>query len=71
MDGRIMRPRRHNGLPYSGNNVLMLWLAAEEHGFTSPRGRPINRLRSAGGMFVRAKVKCRKVCTSPLGDSLG
>lgn len=36
MDGRIMRPLRFNGLPYSGINVLMLWLAAEEHGFSSP-----------------------------------
>jgi len=34
--GRIMRPLRHNGVPYSGINILMLWAQAMEQGFTSP-----------------------------------
>jgi len=33
---RINRPLRHNGMPYSGINILMLWSASIEHGFTSP-----------------------------------
>jgi antirestriction protein ArdC len=33
---RIVRPRRFNGLPYNGINVLMLWSAAEEKGYASP-----------------------------------
>jgi antirestriction protein ArdC len=32
---RITRPLRHNGAPYSGINILVLWAAAIEHGFTS------------------------------------
>jgi antirestriction protein ArdC len=36
MDGRIIKPLRHNGLPYNGINILMLWGAAIEHGFISP-----------------------------------
>ncbi len=36
MEGRIVRPLRHNGLPYSGINVLMLWGAAVEGGYGSP-----------------------------------
>lgn len=36
MEGRIVRPLRHNGVPYSGINVLMLWGAAIEGGFSSP-----------------------------------
>jgi antirestriction protein ArdC len=36
MEGRIVRPLRHNGLPYSGINVLMLWGAAVESGYASP-----------------------------------
>jgi|SRR5579871_3948825 len=32
---RITRPLRHNGAPYSGINILMLWVSAVEHGFTS------------------------------------
>lgn len=35
-EGRIVRPLRHNGLPYSGINVLMLWSAAVESGYASP-----------------------------------
>lgn len=33
--GRITRPLRHNGLPYCGINVLMLWAAATEAGYSS------------------------------------
>lgn len=33
---RITRPLRHNGEPYRGINILMLWAAAVEHGYTSP-----------------------------------
>lgn len=35
-DARITRPLRHNGQPYSGINVLMLWASATAKGFTSP-----------------------------------
>ena len=35
-EGRIVRPRRFNGLPYNGINVLMLWSAADEKGYASP-----------------------------------
>jgi antirestriction protein ArdC len=34
--GRITRPLRHNGVPYSGINVLMLWAEAMDKGFTAP-----------------------------------
>lgn len=34
--GRIVRPLRHNGLPYNGINILMLWSAAMERGFATP-----------------------------------
>ncbi len=34
--GRIVRPRRFNGLPYNGINVLMLWSAAMEKGYSAP-----------------------------------
>ena len=33
---RITRPLRHNGTPYTGINILMLWAASIEHGFGSP-----------------------------------
>ena len=34
--GQITRPLRHNGQPYSGINILMLWASAVEQGFTAP-----------------------------------
>jgi len=33
---RIVRPRRHNGEPYNGVNVLLLWDATLERGFENP-----------------------------------
>jgi len=36
MDGRIVKPLRHNGMPYSGINVLVLWSAAIDGGYQSP-----------------------------------
>jgi len=34
--GRITRPLRANGIPYSGINVLILWSAAVEKGYSAP-----------------------------------
>ena len=34
--GRITRPLRHNGIPYSGINILMLWAEAIDQGFAAP-----------------------------------
>jgi antirestriction protein ArdC len=34
--GRITRPLRHNGQPYSGINVLSLWMSALGQNFTAP-----------------------------------
>jgi len=34
--GRITRPLRHNGQPYSGINILSLWMCAELQGFAAP-----------------------------------
>lgn len=35
-DGRIALPRRHNGTPYRGINILLLWDAANAKGYSSP-----------------------------------
>ena len=34
--GRITKPLRHNGQPYNGINVLMLWSAAVAEGYSAP-----------------------------------
>jgi antirestriction protein ArdC len=34
--GKITRPLRHNGTPYRGMNILLLWGDAMEKGYTAP-----------------------------------
>ncbi|MCZ2154973.1 MAG: ssDNA-binding domain-containing protein [Bryobacterales bacterium] len=46
--GRIMRPLRHNGLPYSGINILMLWACAIEQGFTAPMWMTFKQAQELG-----------------------
>jgi len=36
MKGRITRPLRHNGEPYTGMNVLLLWSEAMAQGYAAP-----------------------------------
>lgn len=45
---RIIRPQRHNGLPYAGINILMLWGAALEHGFASPTWMTFRQAKELG-----------------------
>ncbi|MBL9029330.1 MAG: DUF1738 domain-containing protein, partial [Caedimonas sp.] len=35
LEGRIAKPLRHDGTPYQGINVILLWAASAEHGYTS------------------------------------
>ena len=36
MEGKIIRPLRHNGIPYQGIDTVMLWFAAATTGYASP-----------------------------------
>jgi antirestriction protein ArdC len=47
--GRISRPLRHEGTPYKGINILMLWAFAEEHGFISPFFLTYRQAQELGG----------------------
>ncbi|MCR9196531.1 MAG: zincin-like metallopeptidase domain-containing protein [Hyphomonas sp.] len=47
-DGRIVKPLRHNGVAYSGINVLMLWGAAMEAGFSSPTWMTFKQAKELG-----------------------
>ncbi len=48
-EGRITRPLRHNGLPYSGINVLLLWGEALSRGFTAPTWMTYRQAAELGG----------------------
>lgn len=36
LSSRVMRPLRHNDIPYTGINTIILWMAAMERGYQSP-----------------------------------
>ncbi len=54
--GRVTRPVRHNGLPYSGMNVLLLWSAAIERGFTSPMWMTFKQCVELGGAVRKGET---------------
>lgn len=47
--GRITRPLRHNAQPYSGINVIVLWMTAEMSGFLSPFWLTFKQAQELGG----------------------
>lgn len=47
--GKITRPLRHNGVPYAGVNVLMLWMEAEEKGYSAPIWMTFKQAQELGG----------------------
>lgn len=56
MAGRITRPLRHNGVPYQGINVIMLWGEAVAKGFAAPIWMTFRQAKELGG-FVRKGEK--------------
>jgi antirestriction protein ArdC len=47
--GRITRPLRHNGTPYRGINILMLWASAETQGYSCPFWLTFKQAAEMGG----------------------
>ena len=47
--GRITRPLRHNGQPYTGINILSLWASAIEQGFAAPIWMTYRQATELGG----------------------
>ena len=47
--GRITRPLRHNGIPYKGINVLMLWSASVTKGYACPIWLTFKQALEVGG----------------------
>src|SRR3546814_11384121 len=53
---RITRPMRHNGLPYSGMNVLLLWSEQMSRGFSSPMWMTFKQVLELGGGVLQGKT---------------
>ncbi len=47
--GRITRPLRHNGIPYRGINIIMLWSASVAKGFSCPLWLTFKQALELGG----------------------
>jgi antirestriction protein ArdC len=77
--GRITRPLRHNGQPYSGINVLSLWASAMAQNFTAPIWMTFRqaleldayvRKGAKGSLVVYADRITRKEIDEKTGDEI-
>lgn len=77
--GRITRPLRHNGKPYSGINVLSLWASAMAQNFAAPiwmtfrqAAQLDGRIRKGakGSLVVYADSLARKETDDKTGDEI-
>jgi antirestriction protein ArdC len=53
---RITRPLRHNGIPYKGVNVVMLWSAAVSKGYACPSWLTFKQAQELGGNVRRGET---------------
>ena len=65
-EGRIVRPLRGNGVPYQGINVLMLWGAAMEKGYTAPHWLTFKQALDLGGQVRKGETSSPVVFASTL-----
>ena len=72
---RITRPVRHNGLPYSGMNVLLLWSEQMSRGFCSSMWMTFKQALELGGAVRKGETGSTVVFasrfTKPVADGSG
>ena len=54
--GEITRPLRHNGIPYNGINIIMLWSAAVAKGYSCPHWLTFKQALELGGNVRRGET---------------
>ena len=54
--GRITRPLRHNGIPYKGINVIMLWSASVVKGYACPLWLTFKQALERGGNVKKGET---------------
>jgi antirestriction protein ArdC len=55
LEGRVTRPLRHNGIPYQGINVIVLWMAAVTNGYASPHWLTFRQAKELGGNVLKGE----------------
>ena len=68
--GRIARPVRHNGLPYSGMNVLLLWSEQVSRGYTSSMWMTFKQALELGGVVRKGETGSTVVFASRFTKSV-
>lgn len=63
-NGRITRPLRHNGEPYSGLNVLLLWSEAMARGFAAPTWMTFRQARELGAHVRKGETSSTVIYAS-------
>ena len=53
--GRITKPLRHNGTPYRGMNILLLWGEAMDKGYTAPIWMTYNQANELGAQVRKGE----------------
>src|SRR6202050_1692115 len=74
--GRITRPLRHNGQPYSGINILALWASAMVQNFAAPIGVPYRQASELGAKVRQGEkgslvVYASSITRTELDDATG
>jgi len=64
--GRITRPLRHNGQPYSGINVLSLWASAMVQNFAAPIWITYRQARELGAQVRQGEIATLVVYASSI-----
>lgn len=72
--GGVSRPLRHNGQPYSGINIVLLWSEATARGFSSPTWMTFRQALELGGHLRKGEtgsmvVYANRIAKSETDDS--
>ena len=71
--GKITRPLRHNGTPYQGINILMLWGEVLDKGFSAPIWMTYNQAQELGAHVRKGQqgslvVYANKITRTEIGE---
>lgn len=64
MKGRMTRPLRHNGEPYTGMNVLLLWSEAMAHGYAAPIWMTLRQANELGAHVRKGEASTTVIYAS-------
>jgi antirestriction protein ArdC len=69
MDGRVVLPLRHNGVVYRGVNILNLWMAALDKGYSAPVWMTFKQAIDLGGCVRKGEKASLTVYTDRITRS--